>query len=304
MNITNALGSMLGIVPTIAAGAYALKKNRGERNRLQGIADQGGTGAVLAQQAGSAGSRAAMGTAAGQGGQAGGLNLLQGLRSAENVTANATGQAARVGAEESSNAIRQLDVNEIARRQGILKLASGLGSIIPTTAAQMLAAKDQAPTNAPRQDVPGTPAGPSQFFADNLTPNVQPPGGDNLTDPQDAAARQAALDASYAEAPLDQADNGSPDAAWGHGYGSDDEAMRRSVDRNAKLDEAAGPDGEAFTLADEVYAVTRTPEYESLKSTGMSHMEALGTIRPDLATALAAEKMGAGVQGALPQGSK
>lgn len=277
MNVGNILGSVLGLGPVLGAGIYQLRKNRGERDNLRQIQESGGAGARIAERTARDAQRTAVGTAAGIGGQSGGLNLLQGLRSAERATAEGGQRAAIIGAQESAAATRQLHNDELARRAGIMELAGATANIIPTTAAQVLASKDSAPQNAEAarlspDDVAANPAALGQFFDENPIPEF------DFNDAQDAATEQEAV----AQEPAAEQPAAQP-AEEQSGIATPEQAAQVT---------------EAMQLQDAIGRARNSEEFKSLQALGINDYDALTTVLEDQDPAMAAlrERMLSGAQ--------
>lgn len=135
----NFLGSLIGLGGA-AAGSIPSLLRSGVENRMRAMAAGRGPSAAqtMLQQQGAANARNALSVASAQ---PGGLGLLQGLRSMEEMNRTAGQQAANARVQEQMQAIGAAKQAEDARHQALYRLGAGVAGMGSAFDAQQTAAQ-------------------------------------------------------------------------------------------------------------------------------------------------------------------
>jgi hypothetical protein len=146
----NAIGGILGMLPSIAGAIPGLMKSK-QTGALEDMQQGRGAGAMAARQAGSEAGRRTAGNVGGRGSSG---QVRAGLRSAEEMTSRGAQTAGLIGAREGMFATQLLMGDEQRRRNLGLQLGTGIGGAAAAGLATGLAGADQGP-EAPQGDAPG-----------------------------------------------------------------------------------------------------------------------------------------------------
>lgn len=174
----NFLGSLIGLGGA-AAGSIPSLLRSGVENRMRAMAAGRGPSAAqtMLQQQGAANARNALSVASAQ---PGGLGLLQGLRSMEEMNRTAGQQATNARVQEQMQAIGAAKQAEDARHQALYRLGAGVAGMGSAFDAQQTAAQqaDLAHQTQVQNQVATTPLPTTQLAEPTLgqpqDPNALP----------------------------------------------------------------------------------------------------------------------------------
>lgn len=142
------LASVLGMGASIGGAIPSLLKQPEQAALKRAQAGQG-AGASLARQTASEAARRVVGASTAQPGAGRGGALREGLRAAEDITAQGAAQAAETGAREGLAATQMLQQGTLARRGAAMRFGAGVGQGLAGIGAMLAAAKDQGEVQPP-----------------------------------------------------------------------------------------------------------------------------------------------------------